>query len=121
MASTIGTNTNNPVKGPTPRQGNAWWILVIILLVLAGIFFAVGRSNDDASGTPSNSPAASATPRDQISNTARTGNPEMPIDGVQPNDDGPTTEDLTIPANDPASDREIEHIEVQEEAGPGKN
>lgn len=120
MANTIGTDTDNPMKGPTPRQGNAWWIFVIILLVLAGIFFAVGRSGNGSGEAPVSSPASQAVPRDQITNTMRAGDEERPADGVQLNDDGPSTEDLTIPANDPASDQEVEHIGTETEAGPMK-
>ncbi len=118
MATDIGTNTNNPVKGPTPRQGNAWWVFVVILLVLAGIFFAIGRSDNSSTEAPAASPASEVAPRDQITNTMRTGAEERPAAGVQLNDDGPATEDLTIPANDPANDQEVQHTGAGEDASP---
>jgi hypothetical protein len=43
-----GTNyETNPVKGRTPREGSNWWMLVLVLVLAAGIFWALGRSNDD--------------------------------------------------------------------------
>jgi len=58
--------TNNPVKEGTPRQGNTWWILIIVLLVAGGIFWAIGRSHNPA---PESGPVRSAAPPDQIENT----------------------------------------------------
>jgi hypothetical protein len=69
-------NENNPMKGPTPRQGGGgtWWILVVILLVAAGLFWALGRSNRDATevGPMGSSPSTEVAPADQVDNTLRT-------------------------------------------------
>ena len=58
--------TNNPVKEETPRQGSTWWILILVLLVAGGVFWAIGRSD---SPTPESGPVRSAAPPDQIGNT----------------------------------------------------
>lgn len=49
---------NNPVKGRTPREGGNWWMLVLVLVVAAGIFWALGRSGDtDRDEGPVSAPA----------------------------------------------------------------
>jgi cbb3-type cytochrome oxidase subunit 3 len=78
MEQNAGNTSNNPVKDRTPRQGGTWWILLLVLLIAGGIFWALGRSKGDAvDAEPVGLPATHIAVPDQIDNTVRAeGHPE---------------------------------------------
>lgn len=67
-----GRYENNPVRDRTPREGSNWWVLVLVLVLAAGIFWALGRSGDADDVGPVSAPAETriAEP-DRIDNNVR--------------------------------------------------